>query len=118
MTEVNLVAIIVAIFASTGFWTFLTTIYKSRQDKKKSNDSMASAETVEKIRLALLGVMHALIFSLGNEYVERGKVTIDEYDNFFVLYDPYEALGGNGTGKRLAHEVDNLPIVEEQEREH
>lgn len=118
MDEANLVAIIVAIFASTGFWTFLTVIYKAQQEKLKKRNDAASAELVDKIQNALLGVMHTLIFSLGNEYVEYGKITIDEYDNFMVLYKPYEALGGNGTGKKLAQEIDNLPIVEEQEHEH
>ena len=57
--------------------------------------------------------MHAMIFSLGNEYVSRGELTLDEYDNFKVLYDPYAELGGNGTGKKLMQEIDKLKITDE-----
>ena len=113
MSGQDLTALIVALFASTGFWTFCKAVYEHRCEKKKSKENRVSNETVESWRKALLGVMHAMIFSIGNEYVSRGELTLDEYDNFKVLYDPYAELGGNGTGKKLMQEIDNLKITDE-----
>ena len=91
--------IVVAIFASSGFWAFLT----SRLDKK---DKKSEAE-----KKALLGLLHDRIYDLANTYIARGSITIDEYDNFKGLYDPYADLGGNGTGRRLKQEVDKIKLI-------
>ena len=62
---------------------------------------------------ALLGVMHTMIFSLGHEYLAQDEITLEQYDNFFVLYNPYEKLGGNGTGKRLKDEIVRRKLIDE-----
>lgn len=113
MSGQDLTALIVALFASTGFWTFCKAVYEHRCEKKKAAENQVSHEMVDSLRKALLGVMHTMIFSLGNEYVARGELTLDEYDNFKVLYDPYAELGGNGTGKKLMQEIDKLKITDE-----
>lgn len=113
MSGQDLTALIVALFASTGFWTFCKAVYEHRCEKKKAAENQVSQEMVDSLRKALLGVMHTMIFSLGNEYVARGELTLDEYDNFKVLYDPYAELGGNGTGKKLMQEIDKLKITDE-----
>ena len=83
--------------------------------KKKAAENQVSIELVDSLRKALLGVMHSIIFSLGSEYVARGEITLDEYDNFTVLYKPYSELGGNGTGKKLMREVEKLKIIEDED---
>ena len=105
--------ILVTVFASTGFWTFVRTVYEHWIDKKKESKQVVSYELFDALRKAILGVMHAMIFSLGNEYVVRGEITLDQYDNFVNLYKPYKALGGNGTGTRLMEEVDKLRIIDD-----
>lgn len=62
---------------------------------------------------------------LGMQYVDRGYVTQDEYENLRTyLYDPYKKLGGNGSAERVMKEVDKLPIhkfaigKEEKNNEH
>lgn len=115
MGEQELITLIVAMFASTGFWAFVRTIYEHRCEKKKEAQHKVSYELVEDLRKALLGVMHSMIFSLGNDYISRDGITLAEYNNFMVLYKPYEKLGGNGTGKKLKDEVEKCKIIDDND---
>ena len=59
----------------------------------------------------LIGLAHDRILYLGMQYIERGYITQDEYENLYeYLYKPYEKLGGNGSAKRVMTEVNKLPI--------
>lgn len=95
-----IITIIVAVFASTGFWQFIN----ARIDAKKK---ARSAETE-----LLLGLAHDRIYDLCERYIERGYVTTPEYDNLMYIYRPYHGCGGNGTGDRLIERVDKLPMKE------
>ena len=95
-----IITIIVAIFASTGFWAFITRVMQ-RKDEKSPDRQM------------LLGLAHDRICYLAEKYIQRHGVTRDEYENLNdYLVKPYKALGGNGTVDRLMEEVDNLPIIQ------
>lgn len=84
-----------SVLASSGFWAFMT----SRRDKHSAQRDM------------LLGLGHDRIVTLGNEYLERGSVTHDEYENLHdYLYKPYKELGGNGTAEHIVEQVGKLPI--------
>lgn len=49
--------------------------------------------------------------ALGMTYIERGWITKDEYENLSdYLYEPYKALGGNGSAKRVMEGVNRLKI--------
>lgn len=93
-----IVAVIIAVFASTGFWTLINTIYQNN----------AKSKTAE--RAALVALLHDRIYDLSQRYIERGYVTIEEYDNLNYLWEPYSALGGNGTGKKLVDQVNKLDM--------
>jgi hypothetical protein len=61
----------------------------------------------------LIGLGHDRIFSLAGEYIKRGYITKDEYDNLNTyIYQPYKKRGGNGTGEKLMKEVERLPLRE------
>lgn len=63
----------------------------------------------------LLGIAHDRIVYLGGQYIERGEITSEELDDFNrYLYEPYAALGGNGTGKTIWTRVNALPIRKEK----
>lgn len=48
---------------------------------------------------------------LGMNYIQRGWITDDEYENLYdYLYVPYEQIGGNGSAKRVMEEVKKLEI--------
>lgn len=88
--------IILAIFASNGFWQYMS-------DRKKKK----SAETE-----LLLGLAHDRIYDLCERYIARGDISTSEYDNLMYIYRPYHKCGGNGTGDKLIEQVDRLPMKE------
>lgn len=95
------ITIVCAVFASSGLWAYLTA-RKERKDKK--NDRRDAQSDM------IIGLGHDRIISLCEKYIDRGWIASDEYENLYEwLYKPYEALGGNGTAKRLMSIVDNLP---------
>lgn len=84
-----------SVLASSGLWTFLS----KRVERKDVKTEM------------LVGLAHDRILYLGMQYIERGWITRDEYENLYeYLYKTYEKLGGNGSAKRVMNEVDKLPI--------
>ena len=93
------VTIVVSVVASSGFWS-----YMQRKDVRKG------AQT----RL-LLGLAHDRIVHLGMNYLERGWMTKDEYEDFLkYLYEPYAEFGGNGLAKRVVEDLMKIPIVGSQ----
>lgn len=87
--------VVCAVIASSGFWTYI----QKRSEKKDVKTRM------------LVGLAHDRILFLGMNYVERGYITRDEYENLYeYLYRPYEKMGGNGSAKRVMQEVNKLSI--------
>lgn len=102
MTTTELVlSIISAVFASTGFWTFI--MYKiQRRDKHK--DAMT---------MIMLGLAHEKIMELGDRYIQQGFINESDYNDFMkYLYKPYIELGGNGTAEKFVEgQVKQLKII-------
>ena len=99
-------AVVFAILASSGFWAFITVIVQKHLENKYS---VSSRESVE--REMLIGLAHDRILSLGINYIQRGYITRDEYENINqYLYEPYSKLGGNGSAKKIMEELNKLPI--------
>ena len=85
----------ISVFSSSGFWLYVQNKLSNKDDKSKM----------------LLGLAHDRLISLGMEYVNRGWLTDDEYENYSkYLYSPYKKLGGNGTGDRIMRQVDGLKL--------
>lgn len=96
------VTIACSILASSGLWAYL----QKRMEKKVDDDEGRKAE-----REMLVGLAHDRIVNLGMEYIERGYITQDEYENLNTyLYKPYGKLGGNGSASRVMQAVDKLPL--------
>lgn len=95
MTTELIITIIVAIFGSTGFWTWL----QNRQRRK-------SAET----RL-LLGIAYSKIINQCDRHIEAQEVSAQELKELTdYLYQPYHDMGGNGTVDSMMAQVRALPI--------
>lgn len=89
------ITIICSVLASSGFWVWIT----QKAERKDVKTEM------------LIGLGHDRIVYLGTLYIERGYITLDEYENLQeYLYKPYEKMGGNGSAKRIMNEVNKLPI--------
>lgn len=89
------ITIVCSVMASSGFWAYLM----NRRDKKDAKTKM------------ILGLGHDRIITLAMNYIERGWITQDEYEDLNkYLYQPYREMGGNGTAERLMIDVKKLPI--------
>lgn len=103
MTNEIVITIVCSVFASTGFWAFVTAIMQNREKKVSVEGKM------------LRGLAHDRICNLGEEYIKQGYISKDDYENLHdYLFLPYEELGGNGTAKRIMDEVKKLPLREEE----
>lgn len=53
-------------------------------------------------------MMHNMIFNNTKKILSKGTITPSELENLDELMDPYEAMGGNGTAKKLVEECRSL----------
>ena len=109
--------IIGAIFGGSGvtFLTFLIQRHDKKTDKRQEEYQELSRK-ISNIADAVKGQGHDRIVSLGGKYLQRGGITHDEYENLNdYLYNPYKALGGNGTAEKVMKDVSNLPIITKNE---
>jgi len=91
----TIVTIIGTLIASSGFWAYI---------QKKDSTNRA-------LKQMTLGLAYEKIITMGLDYIARGWITQDEYEDYRrFLYDPYKALGGNGVTERIVAEVSSLPI--------
>ena len=90
-----ILTIVCSVLASSGFWAYI----QKRGEKKDVN------------RKLLIGLAHDRILTLCADYIDRGYITQDEYENLHdYIYAPYEEGGGNGSAKRAMREIEGLPI--------
>lgn len=93
----TIIVAVLAIFASAGFWSFVTRILDRKSAKTK----------------LLMGIAYHNICILCLDYINRGSISADEYaDLKKYFYQPYQDMGGNGVCERFMREVDKLPIKE------
>lgn len=97
--------LLLAIFASTGFWTVMNTIIQNVFTKKKDSD-----KTIELLKEADIAILHDKIYRECKAALRDGEISADDYHNIDCLVKPYFALGGNGTGKKLWEDIQDLPI--------
>lgn len=89
-----ILTIVTALLASSGLWAFLG----NRLERNNSE------------RELIVGIGHIELVFFGMQYIERGWITRNEYETLQDLYKPYIKLGGNGSGIRIMHEIEKLPI--------
>ncbi len=89
------VTVFIGIIGSGGLWAYL--------QKKFSNN------TAE--RQLLLGLAHDRIVTRGMSFIERGWISVDEYEDFIrYLWEPYSSFGGNGLAERVKKQVSELEV--------
>lgn len=84
-----------ALLGGSGIWAWL----KTKTDRNDSEDKL------------LLQVARNQLVSQGRFYLDRGYITMDEYEEYESEYDIYSRLGGNGLARRVFKQVDELPIL-------
>lgn len=86
---------VTAILGGSGVWAWL----KTRTERIDSEDKL------------LLQIARNQLVSQGRFYLDRGYITMDEYEEYESEYDIYSRLGGNGLARRVFKQVDELPIL-------
>ena len=86
---------VTALLGGSGIWAWART----RSERNDSEDKL------------LLQVAKNQLISQGRFYLERGYITMDEYEEYESEYKVYSALGGNGLARRVFKQVDDLPIM-------
>lgn len=116
--EQIIITIISSVFASSGFWAVLQLIIQGVQKRKEEREEAARLAAIKNDpwRKLSLGIAHDRIYTLCSTYIERGNVTVSEYDNLMYIYTPYHECGGNGTGDKLVHEVEELPLINDTKK--
>lgn len=118
----TLIAIIgaVAAFVSALSVGTLIKFFVERKDGKDVMRKQVEANTeaiaemkieMKAIRAMCLGSLYDRTKFLGEQYIKRGYITLDEYSDWFkYLYQPYHDAGGDGTIDKIAREINKLPI--------
>lgn len=83
------------LIGAPGLWALL----KSKTDNK------------DNWRKLVLSVSRNQLVAQGREYIDRGYITMDEYEEYELEYQIYSALGGNGLARRIFELVDDLPMM-------
>lgn len=103
MTVTNIITILTIVFASTGFWTFITKVWESKRKNKSAESRL------------LMGIGFSKISDLGLKYIERGYITQEEFHVLYhYLYEPYRDMGANNSAdaERVMEQVKKLPFKE------
>lgn len=105
--EEMIVSIIVAIFGSTGLFTFLWNVISDKKSRIKEVDLQTQI-----IVLGLCELLWRELKTIHREAEEKGGMTIDERQHLEQVYESYHSLGGNGTGTRLYDDAMKLRVIE------
>jgi len=85
-----------SVVASSGFWAYVL----------RKTDHKAAATRL------MMGLAYIELVTLGANYIQRGSITRDEYEDLrHYFYDPYKELGGNGVAEKIMKAVEELPVT-------
>ena len=87
--------LITTVLSGPGIWAWA----KTRTQRNNSEDKL------------LLQVAKNQLVSQGRVYLNRGYITMDEYEEYESEYQVYSNLGGNGLARRIFEQVDELPMM-------
>lgn len=99
----NVITLLVAVFASTGFWSLVQYIIGIVKEKKSGDSSE---------KKLLVALAHDKICYLSKQFLKDGEISQDDYDNLAQIVEPYIEAGGNHLAKKMWEEVQKLPIKE------
>lgn len=87
--------LITTVLSGPGIWAWA----KTRTQRNDSEDKL------------LLQVAKNQLVYQGRIYLNRGYITMDEYEEYESEYKVYSDLGGNGLARRIFEQVDDLPMM-------
>lgn len=116
MSIENLIALISIVFASTGFWHLIASVYQNKFSRKNEIEDKEK-EQHDAIAKGVLAILHHRLDLMMERAILRKKIGIKERERIDVLYAPYLELGGNGLIKSKHDHIENLEVIEDMEVE-
>jgi len=99
MNTETVIALVGVIFASSGLWKLVETIWVHSHHKQTAEEKL------------LLGLAFNRIIEISQRYIDHGEIDADEYKELnHYLFKPYKEAGGDGTAERMIAEVKKLPM--------
>ena len=108
----------------SGLFSFVQFLI-TRHDNKKAQNYTSCIEMqknheknfekiegrLEEVSDLCMGLAYDRIIHVGESYLKRGSITVDEREDFRkYLWQPYHNAGGNGSGDAMMKAIDGLPI--------
>ena len=130
----NVLTALVSIFGSGFVGSALMLIFKrfitKREEAEKAREAARAEAEKQKciaaekaaqeqtlFRDAILALLHDRIFEIYEYAATSGYASVETLRNVDYLYQPYHALGGNGTGTELYERLKSMPPVPPAEKE-
>lgn len=99
MTALQMIStIVVAVIASTGFWTFLQKVVS----KPRALDRLVLALTQDRF------------VAFAQKRIDEGCITRQDYKILMDIHKPYKEADGDGLVDKYWAEINKLPLVEER----
>ena len=100
--------IVLAVIGAGGCWEIIKLILNRIFNKKDKHDDKEDLQT-----LALQGLLHEALERRCLEALAYGQMTPAMHETIDALWEPYQRMGLNGTGKALHDKVLGLDITNE-----
>lgn len=95
------------VFGSSGLSAIIVALINNRH-ARKSADSAKLDAIIEANKVFMID----RIRHIGQSYINRGAITLDEKENVMRLYAAYKGLNGNGDLDTVMAEISKLRIKE------
>lgn len=104
----TLLTLISVVVGSSGLSAIVVAILTLVATKKGTSTKLDALLEAQKV------LMIDRVRYLGECYIIRGHITLDEKENLVEMYQAYKNLGGNGHLKTVMEEIDRLPVHGEE----
>jgi hypothetical protein len=81
--------------------TLISTINSNKQKKK---------ENTEKLEVGLRLILLSTLKRDGNDLINKGSISKEDYEAFLASYNAYKALDGDGWADKVLKQVSELPV--------
>ena len=100
--------ILLAFIGAAGFWEIIKLLLTRIFKKKDKHEDKEDLQT-----LALQGLLHEALERRCLEALSIGSMTPAMHETIDALWEPYQRMGLNGTGRALHEKVMKLDITNE-----
>lgn len=105
----SITEIILAAFGGGGLSAIIVALLNRHWAKQdREDDKLTALVTAQKV------LMIDRVRYLGQNYINKGSITLADKENLLEMHKAYTALGGNGHLDTVIAEIDELPITRKE----